>query len=705
MAIEPGDLLQQRYRILSILGQGGMGAVYCAMDEHLGVMVAVKENLFLSEEYTRQFRREATILANLRHPNLPHVRDHFLIENQGQYLVMDYIDGEDLRERMERIGKLPDEEIVRIGAAICDALTYLHTRVPPVIHRDIKPGNIKITAEGQIALVDFGLAKIFEDNQETTTGARAMTPGYSPPEQYGTARTDPRSDIYSLGATLYAAAADKIPEDGLARTTGYATLTEIRKLNPRISRQLAQVIQKALELQPADRYQSAEEFKLALLEAGNALKLNTPAITIAPPPPTVEGIPSRPLMRDSTSHPSQSPPLPPRPAKKKIAWGWMALSIFVLAGIILSAAEKLNLMSGGWAASLHPIPISHQTAGPTPSGAIPLPTPTSSRSATATLEPTRFVSPTSPAGGATTPHLPFVLPPSPQPSLVKDQRNDIVFVSNRTGLPQLWIMASDGSRQWQLTNITEGACQPDWSPDGKKIIFISPCLKKDVEYPGATLHIIDLTTQEVTDLPFSPEGDFDPAWSPDGKSIAFTSLRSGMAQIYRMGVDDKSVEQLTKANYKSRQPAWSPDGQRIVFSRVIGTAQIWILVTSDGLSTAYAVNENVNNTVPAWSPNGKVIYFNQASYNSIAARMVGIRYDPTSHPTEFQIPAVLDKQLGPVNGVSVSPDDRLLLFESWPDGKNHDLFTMTVNGTNITRLTSDAKLDFDAVWRPTFLTP
>src|SRR5258706_12693150 len=131
---------------------------------------------------------------------------------------MDYIEGEELRQRMERMGNITEEAAIQIGASICDALAYLHSRKPPILHRDIKPGNVKITPEGHIFLVDFGLAKVYHGaNQPTTTGARAMTPGYSPPEQYGTARTDPRTDFYSLGAMLYAAASGIIPEDGLAR--------------------------------------------------------------------------------------------------------------------------------------------------------------------------------------------------------------------------------------------------------------------------------------------------------------------------------------------------------------------------------------------------------------------------------------------------------------------------------------------------------
>src|SRR5689334_8048383 len=134
MTLAPGTLLNRRYRIIEVIAHGGMGAIYRATDESLGVEVAVKENLFSSEEHSRQFHREATILAGLRHAHLPRVTDHFALEAQGQYLVMDYIPGEDLRRHIDYAGRLPEAEVLRIGTAIADAVASLHRRDPPILH-------------------------------------------------------------------------------------------------------------------------------------------------------------------------------------------------------------------------------------------------------------------------------------------------------------------------------------------------------------------------------------------------------------------------------------------------------------------------------------------------------------------------------------------------------------------------------------------
>jgi serine/threonine protein kinase len=264
MTLSIGQVVDNRYRIVSLLGQGGFGAVYKAWDTRLERPCALKENLASSPEAEKQFGKEATILANLNHPNLPRVIDHFTVPGQGQYLVMDFVEGEDLQQMLDRRGPLPEDEVLPWVAQTCDALAYLHGQPQPVIHRDVKPANIKIAPDGHPMLVDFGIAKLYDPALRTTLGARAITPGYSPPEQYGHARTDIRSDIYSLGATLYALLTGEEPADSVERLIGAAVLTPPKQLNPLISEPVAQVIMKALAAEPAQRFQSADEFKRVL---------------------------------------------------------------------------------------------------------------------------------------------------------------------------------------------------------------------------------------------------------------------------------------------------------------------------------------------------------------------------------------------------------------------------------------------------------
>ena len=266
MALSIGQILNNRYRIDKILGQGGFGAVYQALDLNLERAYALKENLQVSPEAQRQFRREALLLAGLSHPNLPRVTDHFVIQGQGQYLVMDFVDGEDLQTMLNRQGRLSEAQALAWIAHVCDALEYLHTQNPPVIHRDIKPANIRIRADGRAVLVDFGIAKTFDAGQATTLGAKAVTPGFSPPEQYGQgAPTDGRSDVYALGATLYALLTGSAPPDSIDVITGSAPASRpVKELAPGVSPHTGAAIEKAMALDRQQRWRSAQEFKQAL---------------------------------------------------------------------------------------------------------------------------------------------------------------------------------------------------------------------------------------------------------------------------------------------------------------------------------------------------------------------------------------------------------------------------------------------------------
>jgi Tol biopolymer transport system component len=720
MILERGSLLINRYRIVEVLGQGGMGSVYRATDENLDIDVAVKDNLFTSEEYSRQFRREATILATLRHAGLPRVTDHFVVQGQGQYLVMDYIEGEDLRHRMERVSTLPEEEVVVIGAAICDSLMYLCSRNPPVIHRDIKPGNVKITPQGQIFLVDFGLAKTLS-GQATTTGARAMTPGFSPPEQYGTARTDMRTDIFSLGATLYSALTGVTPEDSLARAMGQAELTPIRTHNPQISKKVAAAIEKALELRPEDRFQTPILFKQALLGVSTASRRRDGEYYVSPPPePEKEAAIETSDPDGEVKKGSSKPKLPLNgaipngevegtfkpislPKKRKNNVGCLLVSALVIVIVALGSEFYRRDLSF---ILTRLIPVT-TTIVPPSTEAEPISfagTPTQitipsllTESMTAVV--TMDVQPEAPTSIPPTQTLaPFrpTATPKALPTPVGGGTGQIAYASNITGIPQIFLINSDGKNRQQITDIPEGACQPDFSPDGQQIVFVSPCDSNTDYYPGSSLYIINLDGSGLLPLPTMVGGDFDPTWSPDGKFIAFTSLRNNRPQLYRLKLSDNSVIVLSEEYILDSQPAWSPDGKRLLFvSQRYNKQDIWVM-DADGKNQKQFSHTPFLDLQPSWTPDGKDALITQYVALGGIPRVVIAEFNPNDYK-EYEI----GKEKRPMRDATMSPDGYWIAFEGWEIGGRHNIYLITTTGISIHQVTDDSTLAFDPVWRPT----
>ncbi|HSS20550.1 MAG TPA: serine/threonine-protein kinase [Pyrinomonadaceae bacterium] len=270
-------VLQNRYRIVRQLGRGGMGAVYEAVDERLEITVALKETFSTEDSMRRQFEREARLLAGMQHPALPRVSDHF-VEGNRAFLVMEFIGGTDLaRIIAQQPGPFPRDQVIAWADQLLDALIYLHSRDRQVIHRDIKPHNLKLTASGQIALLDFGLAKA-QTNDPSVTASQAFfgyTRHYAPLEQIQDQRTDPRSDIYALGATLYHLLTGVKPPDAMVRAAsvvngGVDPLKLANELHAAVGPQIAAILSKALALKPEERYESATDFREALRCIGRA---------------------------------------------------------------------------------------------------------------------------------------------------------------------------------------------------------------------------------------------------------------------------------------------------------------------------------------------------------------------------------------------------------------------------------------------------
>ncbi len=286
--LPPGTMLENRYRLESLLGKGGMGAVYRAWDTRLEQWVALKENTLATPEARIQFEREAKVLARLHHTNLPKVSDHFITADGNQYLVMTFIAGVNLAELLAARGRQAPAQVSAWFTQVCDALSYLHSQNPPVLHRDIKPQNIKVTPEGQAFLVDFGLSKVGGGGQSTIAGAQGVTPGFSPWEQYGgQAHTDHRSDIYALAATLYAMLTGETPPDSVRRMAG-EVLKPPRVLNAGLNAALEKALLHGLETLPQNRPANVEEFRLEVeASLGQGPVVTPPPVTVAAPPTQV----------------------------------------------------------------------------------------------------------------------------------------------------------------------------------------------------------------------------------------------------------------------------------------------------------------------------------------------------------------------------------------------------------------------------------
>lgn len=275
--LSPETVLQSRYRVVRQLGQGGMGAVYEAVDERLDSTIALKETFFADERLRKQFEREARLLARMHHPALPRVSDHFA-EGEGQFLVMHFIDGDDLAEMSaKRGGPFPTEQVLTWADQLLDALDYLHTQDPQIIHRDIKPQNLKLTPRGQIILLDFGLAKgqVGEISRVTTAASIfGYTPNYAPLEQIQGLGTDARSDIYALAATLYHLMTGVKPPDALTRAAAIVNgqpdpLKPADEVNSSVPAGISKVLQKAMAQNRDQRYTSAAEMRRALKGIGS----------------------------------------------------------------------------------------------------------------------------------------------------------------------------------------------------------------------------------------------------------------------------------------------------------------------------------------------------------------------------------------------------------------------------------------------------
>jgi len=287
--------------------------------------------------------------------------------------------------------------------------------------------------------------------------------------------------------------------------------------------------------------------------------------------------------------------------------------------------------------------------------------------------------------------------PTISPTPFGGSLGQIAFASNRSGSNQIWLMNIDGSGLTQLTNMPEGACQPNFSPNGMRLIFISPCPDEKESYPGSGMFLIDVDGTNLTPLPNVPGGDYDPAWSPDGDWIVFTSLRiTNRPRIYLMNIQTLEVKRLSDEFSRDYQPSWSPDGKRIVFvSRRQGPSDLWVMLADGSEQERLTLSGTKVNASPKWSPDGNLIVFTQALKPGGVPRLA-VFSNVEGKTVEYGF----DLGPTPVRDPVFSPDGLWILFTSWPNGRNHDIYMIAANGAGKTQLTDFPSKEFDAAWRP-----
>jgi serine/threonine protein kinase/WD40 repeat protein len=656
------------FRIGELLGSGGMGVVYAAKDTRLGRSVALK---FLASELVRdpaakaRFLTEARAASALDHTNLCAILEVGESEDGLLFLAMPRYDGESLESRLAR-GPLPVEEAIEIAVQAARGLAKAHEH--GIVHRDVKPGNLFLTRDGVVKILDFGIAKLTGETGPTRLGAILGTPSYMAPEQTRGETVDARADVWSLGVVLYEMLAGRRPFAGgtgaaVVHAVLHGTPGPLTHLRPEVPAELDRIISRMLAKDPGQRHADAAE---ALADLRSALGLSTTG--------------------------SLSPSAPRRPRRRLVAW-------IALGAVALVAGVAIGLLvwrRGGAAPALL-------------QGQIVQLTDLQGRETSPSLSPdgTFFVY-TKVIDGASDLFLQRVAGGNPinltagspaddyQPAFSPDGQQ-IAFRSEREG-GGIFLMGATGE---SVKRLTDFGYNPAWSPDGREIAAATEgAFDPRRRFSESRIVRIDIATEAQRSL--AVEDGVQPAWSPQGLRIAYWGLTQpgNRRAIWTIPVDGGAPVTVVDDDFYNWSPMWSPDGRFLYFaSNRGGSMNLWRVAVDERSGRVSGTPEPITTSsewsaLPSLSRDGhRLIYATDSSRSFV--EMVPL------NPETAQVdgpPALAYQGARAIRSCDVSPDGAWLALGA--SSPAEDLLLIRSDGGDLRQLTNDLARDRIPYWSP-----